>query len=735
MRFVAQSTLLEYNVLHPVTDNHLMALSPGTIINHRYRILSVLGQGGMGFVYQAEDTVLGVSVAVKENLFLSEEYSRQFEREAKILAGLRHASLPHVSDYFTITGQGQYLIMDYIEGEDLRERIERLGLVPVKDVIRIGVAVCDALHYLHTRKESILHRDIKPGNIKISPEGNLFLVDFGLAKIMRGDQVTTDGARAMTPGYSPPEQYGTARTDPRSDIYSLGATMYAAITGIIPEDGLDRATGKSKLTPIRELQPSVDRKISNAIEKSLEIDPEDRYQTAAEFRKALIDSSDLSRLLLDELKISLPPDNPMDSFQTFEPIPEDPAINKSKRLGSKPRKPSKKKKKKVLPLVLLLLLAGTLIGTIYLRPSLPMDILALIITPTAENTPIATTSILASNPNQATPTQTEVIALPQETYTPTNTSLPAVSLTPSLTPTLTRTTTPSITPVGGGMGQIAFVSDRTGSLQIWQMKSDGSSQEQLTNMTMGACQPAWSPDGMMLAFISPCFEKNNELYPEAKIYILDLMDASASPVPLEISSEEGDFDPAWSPDGNRIAFTSLRIGTAHIFVYNFEEESLQEISDTRFADIHPAWNPDGTQLAVGRKIIYTHIFILSDKGFTQYQLSSNGDIEDYWPNWSPNGKSVIFSRTTVSPSVPFLVTLDEEDRGTGKEARIPKPGSSFNSPIAGAVFSEDGAWIVFESWPDGRNHDIFIMTDQGEEVTRLTTDPGFDFDPAWRPTF
>ena len=100
-----------------------MTLSPGTIINNRYRILSVLGQGGMGSVYQAEDTILNVPVAVKENLFLSEEYSRQFEREAKILAALRHPSLPRVGDYFSIIGQGQYLIMDYIQGEDLRERI------------------------------------------------------------------------------------------------------------------------------------------------------------------------------------------------------------------------------------------------------------------------------------------------------------------------------------------------------------------------------------------------------------------------------------------------------------------------------------------------------------------------------------------------------------------------------------------------------------------------------------
>ncbi len=232
-----------------------MSLTPGTLLNDRYRIVSTLGQGGMGSVYRAEDEILGISVAVKENLFLSEEYARQFQREAKILASLRHPNLPRVGDYCAIQGQGQYLIMDYIEGEDLRQRIERLGTIPEEDVILIGVAICDALSYLHSRRPSVVHRDLKPGNIKITPEGEIVLVDFGLAKLMLDSQVTTTGARAMTPGYSPPEQYGTARTDQRTDIYSLGATLYAALTGIIPEDGLARATGKARLTPFARSTP------------------------------------------------------------------------------------------------------------------------------------------------------------------------------------------------------------------------------------------------------------------------------------------------------------------------------------------------------------------------------------------------------------------------------------------------------------------------------------------------
>src|SRR5512135_1381522 len=270
-----------------------MTLSSGTLLNNRYRIVAILGQGGMGAVYRAVDEHLGVSVAVKENLFLTDEYSRQFQREASILAGLRQPSLPHVRDYFTVPNQGQYLVMDFIEGEDLRSRIERLRVLPEKDVVIIGILICDALTYLHSRKAPIVHRDIKPGNIKISPEGEAFLVDFGLAKIMTPSQATSTGARAMTPGFSPPEQYGTGHTDARTDIYSLGATLYAALTGMIPEDGLARATGKEELTFVRELEPKANRKLASVIEKALELDPENRYQTAADFKACLLEAIEL----------------------------------------------------------------------------------------------------------------------------------------------------------------------------------------------------------------------------------------------------------------------------------------------------------------------------------------------------------------------------------------------------------------------------------------------------------
>ncbi|HEX7619878.1 MAG TPA: serine/threonine-protein kinase, partial [Anaerolineales bacterium] len=285
-------------------------LERGSILHKRYRIVEILGQGGMGSVYRAVDENLGVEVAVKENLFTTEDYARQFRLEAVILANLRHTHLPRVTDHFVIEEQGQYLIMDYIDGEDLRDRMERIGPISEEEAILIGAAMCDALQYLHSRKPSIIHRDLKPGNVRISKDGHIYLVDFGLAKLVNENQATTTGARAMTPGYSPPEQYGTARTGPRTDIYSLGATLYAALTGVIPEDALARAIDNVELMPLREYNPKISPNLAAAIEKAMSIHPEDRFQSAEEFRQALLSSSDNTQPPESEIVVDPPPQVP-----------------------------------------------------------------------------------------------------------------------------------------------------------------------------------------------------------------------------------------------------------------------------------------------------------------------------------------------------------------------------------------------------------------------------------------
>ena len=265
-----------------------MSLEQGQLLRERYRIIEVLGHGGMGSIFRAVDENLGLEVAVKENLFTIEDYARQFRREASILANLRHPNLPRVSDHFSLEDQGQYLIMDYIEGEDLQERLERIGCFEEEEVVFIGASICDALSYIHSRDPVVLHRDIKPANVRITPGGGVYLVDFGLAKVMHDNQTTTTGARAMTMGFSPPEQYGAARTDARTDIYSLGATLYTALTGFTPEDSLAQTMDQVELTPVRERNPKISKRVAEAVERALQVQPNDRWQMAAEFKNELL---------------------------------------------------------------------------------------------------------------------------------------------------------------------------------------------------------------------------------------------------------------------------------------------------------------------------------------------------------------------------------------------------------------------------------------------------------------
>ena len=161
-----------------------MTLETGSVLNNRYRIVKQLGQGGFGAVYRAWDISLERPCAIKENLGTTDEAQRQFKREATILANVVHPNLPRVTDHFIIQGQGQYLVMDYVEGEDLQSMLERTGApLPTHQVLSWIGQVCDALSYLHSQNPPIIHRDIKPANIRITPGGQAMLVDFGIAKI------------------------------------------------------------------------------------------------------------------------------------------------------------------------------------------------------------------------------------------------------------------------------------------------------------------------------------------------------------------------------------------------------------------------------------------------------------------------------------------------------------------------------------------------------------------------
>jgi branched-chain amino acid transport system substrate-binding protein len=259
----------------------------GQVLNNRYRILNLLGQGGFGAVYRAWDANLNLACAIKQNTETSPQASRQFAREAKILAKLRHPNLPKVIDYFTLPGSGQYLVMEYIEGEDLQTKLDKVnGPLPEARVLAWADQILDALEYLHNQDPPIIHRDIKPANIRITPQGQAVLVDFGIAKSQDPSEKTTEGARAVTPGYSPYEQYALRMTDARSDIYALGSTLYTLLTGNVLHESVLRLVD-DPVRPAGELNPALSAATSLAIHKAIQVNPRKRWQTAPEFKSAL----------------------------------------------------------------------------------------------------------------------------------------------------------------------------------------------------------------------------------------------------------------------------------------------------------------------------------------------------------------------------------------------------------------------------------------------------------------
>ena len=257
----------------------------GAIIDGKYEILKQIGMGGMSTVYLAMDQHLNKQWAVKEiRLRADDRESRVIIQsliaEANLMKKLDHPALPRIVDIID-SRDTIYVIMDYIEGEPLSRILEREGPQPEEDVLEWARQLCDVLSYLHTRKPPVIYRDMKPGNIMIRPDGNIRLIDFGIAREYKEGK-TSDTVALGTKGYAAPEQFGgQGQTDARTDIYSLGVTLYQALTGQTPSEP------PYEFYPIRYWAPSLSGGLEKIIAKCVKPNPQDRYQTCAQLYYAL----------------------------------------------------------------------------------------------------------------------------------------------------------------------------------------------------------------------------------------------------------------------------------------------------------------------------------------------------------------------------------------------------------------------------------------------------------------
>jgi serine/threonine-protein kinase len=664
-------------------------LEAGFLLNDRYNIIRMLGKGGMGMVYLANDTSLDHQVAVKENIGPGEERSQQFLKEARLLASLRHPNLPRVTDYF-IVGDLQYLVMDFLEGDDLQSLLEREGRQPVEKVLNWAADLVEAFQYMHTQKPPVIHRDIKPANIRLRADGHAALVDFGIAKAAESSQHTAAGAKGYTPGFASPEQAGGGRTSPRSDQYSLAATIFTLLTGNRPEDSVNRILQGAPLQNPSTLNPQIPLNVSTALCKAMSLRPEDRFEDVISFQTALQDID----------------------FRWDESTSR---IGKAN--NGKDRRPGWMNAAFVIIGILIIAILGISMIAAFGLMKHP-DI----------STGNEATEIVAKLQD---PTQMEFfneteVPGPQVTEHSEMEALGDVTAVPDLSPTL---------PVLAAGKWIAYSSDRGDgkTLQIWVMRSALNNagkpvaieDRQITDSPGDKTYPAWSTDGKFLLYSGPSAERANGL----DIWRVSIDGGNAQ----NLTNRKGDdLFASWSPDGAFICFTNTGRddGIPQLFLMNDMGVNQRRVSSD-YSESQGVWTPDMRSL----------LFVLnaSDNRY----FSQRSELADY-KTPQPYDVAEVFGRLgqVTDPAFSPDGSMLAYTKSKGREKRIgivnySSRGADFNlitnSGIdAEPAWSADGKWIAFTSERDG-NPEIYIMTTAGLIQTNVSMNNGRDMHPAWQP--
>jgi serine/threonine protein kinase len=637
-----------------------------TVLADRYQIVSVLGFGAMGAVYLAEDQrLVGRRCAIKENRPNADENPEVLARmREQVLARLDHPGLPKVSDYFVTENSREYLVMDYVEGEDLNSMLERTQRPLAEEaVLKWADQVLDALAYLHSqRPQPIIHRDIKPANIRVNLQGRVRLVDFGLVKLLDASRPETKvELRGLgTPAYAPLEQFATSEehTDARSDIYALGATLYHLLTNLYPPDVHQRVLSPEVLIPPRRLNPHVSENTERVILKAIEIHPDQRYQSAEEMRQVL--SGQVSPKALAGRSAMSP--------WIFGGV------------GF------------VLVMLILggvsLALFGGFAGeqTPTQQAAQPMVVEGQpVVTPTETALPTPTSLPPTDTPALVVQTTIPLEDTPAETATATTepTSIPTPTLT--LTPTpLPKVSQPQGIPAASLVGVIAYPVFNGADYDIYFGQANGS---ETRFFRAHASQPAFSPDGTRLAFHSWQLDARG----------LMTMDVSGANLRLVTAFFEDQL-PTWSPDGTEIILLSRRSGSRKselIKVGSFEErgkgvvigegeyptiglngqlvfkgwgntpvglnlaslslEDIQRVTDSE-KDTAPVLSPDGQRIAfMSRRDENWEIYIVNADG-SNLQRVTDDPADDGLPTWSPDGKVLAFVSNRGGPWAVWAMT-------------------------------------------------------------------------------
>ncbi|MFN8457334.1 MAG: protein kinase [Anaerolineae bacterium] len=659
-----------------------------------HEIIAAIGQGGMARIYKGFHAELHRYTAIKVvhwGLQEDPEFTERFRREAQAIAILRHPNIVQIFD-FGQHSSGYYMVMEFIEGSDLavilRQHRERKELFPRDKTIRVIRDVAAALDYAHSR--GVIHRDVKPSNIMITPEGQPILTDFGLVMLPTHKSQATIGNTFGTPHYVAPEQaISSAAAVSASDIYSLGVILYEIATGQLPfddESPLSVALKHISDTPPppTSINPNLPLDVSEVIMRALAKDPTDRFATAGDLASALEMSwSEGGATIAAKGRRAAPPVLPAG-------VPSPAAVPKMTLPNSAALAPAagvtdisagqqQERKPRLLgwwPMALggLVIALGGAWGLFSFfnlssaQPApTPTTVVVSLITPTSTptTTPTATPSPAPTStplpptatplPPSATPTSTFTASpSPTDTPTPTATSTSTFTpvpptLTPTSTPTPTETSTPTplptatpppapvatLTPTPGQAttreqltGKILFKTDRAGLVQIYVMEADGSNQRPFEDINLYTQLEAELP-------LSPSKQEQVVVRGEGQ---LDLWRSNLiTGQELRVTSTgKPEYDPAWSPVDNRIVYVSEETGNGDIYVLNLDGSANDRLTfNTDNFDKHPTWAPDGSKIAFWSDISFNkkrQIWLIDLATKTLKSLSDN-PYNDWDPVW------------------------------------------------------------------------------------------------------
>jgi Tol biopolymer transport system component/tRNA A-37 threonylcarbamoyl transferase component Bud32 len=658
-----------------------MSLRAGdTLLKGQYRILGQIGQGGFAFVYRARDTLLGRDVAIKElvpSAVSDPEWVKRFFVEARATMDLRHENVVATHTLFAESGK-HYLVMEYMPGGSLEDLLRQTFRLSEDDALRMARQVCEGLAYAHRR--GVVHCDLKPENILFAADGTAKVADFGIAHVAShgaGSQhwATTGAFVAGTLEFMSPEQVHGERSDPRIDLYALGALLYHTLTGRpyadFDDSGTPASVGKNidlilhhQPAPPSTYNAQVPSWLDDVVLRLLEKRPEDRPDSA------------------DEVLALLSP-----------PAPGQPPASRSFPPGQ-PRLPKRVRYALLGALVIVVLYVAIRAAGCWGGP-----------------TPTPTPSVTPTTRNTPTPTDTQT-PTPTDTQTPTATPTDTATPTPTDTPTPTPTATPTLALFPEG-SRIAFASGEEGNQRICVINLDDRSQVCLTDNGLDNESPAWSRDGERLAFHSK-EDGNWEVY--------SMKADGADPTNLTNDSNANDGSPSWSPDGSQIAFDSTRDGNVEIYVMNADGSGVTRLTDNQGKSWQPAWSPDGDRLAFASdRDGNPEIYVMDADGSNQTRLSDDSEWDES-PAWSPDGTRIAFFSYRDGNAEIYVMNAD----GSGLQ-RLTYDDADDGSPC----WSLDGKLIAFDRERDDKK-EIYVMNADGSAQTNLTNSPGTeDQHPAW----